>query len=514
MRPRRLSASSPRQTSRPRIVYVAFYFPPTRASGVYRSRATANHLAAAGWDVTVLTPQREFFTDYINSFDPSLESTVRADVHVDRVRFSGRVFQPDIRRYSWFRANLPDAYKAVNSTLEKAVFPEAYSSWIPGLVRRIRELHRRSPVDLVLATGNPFSAFAAAWAVHRLTGLPYAVDYRDSWTLDLFRDAPAFPPGHPAWRWERRILDRAARIVFVNEPLREWHARRYPQDADRMLVVENGFEPELLGDVPPAPPVVVDGQARPLRFGYMGTLTKHVPVAPFLDGWRLARADDPDFARASMHIVGHLGFFPSSADTLRARLPPDGEDGVHYEGSVPKAEVRLAYAGLDVLVLMLAGGRYVTSGKVYEYMAAGRPVVSVHDPSSAARGPLTGYPLWFPVRELTGPEVARALREAADAARVGDPGLAAAARAHAARFTRDAQLAGLEEQLRRLIGRPAAPVLESLAGGRAHGRADGVTAGAAAPAAAGTAVGTAVGTATGAATGTAVGTATGEGLSS
>ena len=77
MSPRRQRTPNPRQFPRPRVVYVAFYFPPTRASGVFRSRATANHLAAAGWDVTVITPQREFFTDYIHSFDPSLEATVR-----------------------------------------------------------------------------------------------------------------------------------------------------------------------------------------------------------------------------------------------------------------------------------------------------------------------------------------------------------------------------------------------------------------------------------------------------
>jgi glycosyltransferase involved in cell wall biosynthesis len=434
---------------------VAFYFPPTRASGVYRSRATANHLAAAGWDATVLTPQREFFTHYIVSFDPSLEATVRGDVQVDRVRFPGRPWEPDVRRYSWLRANVPALSKAINTKLENAVFPEHYSPWISRVVRRIVELHRRVPVDLVLATGNPFSAFAAAWAAHRLTGIPYVVDYRDSWTLDLFKDAPAFPAGHPAWRWERRILGRAARIVFVNDPLREWHAARYPQDADRMLVVENGYEPEILGEIPPASPVAEDGVARPPRFGYMGTLTQHVPVEPFLDGWRFARAADPALASASMHVYGHLGFFPASANVLRAKLPRDGEDGVHYEGAVPKAEVGSAYAGLDVLVLMLAGGRYVTSGKVYEYMAAARPIVSVHHPSSAACGPLTGYPLWFPVRELTGEEVARVLREAADAARAGDPALAAAARAHAVRFTRDAQLAGFERELRALAGRPA-----------------------------------------------------------
>jgi glycosyltransferase involved in cell wall biosynthesis len=455
---------SPRPRSpRPRVAYVAFYFPPTRASGVYRSRATANHLAAAGWDVTVITPQREFFTDYISSFDPSLEATVRGDVQVDRVRFPGRAWEPDVRRYSWLRANLPSVSKTLNTKLENALFPEHYSPWIPRVVRRIRELHTRSPVDLVLATGNPFSSFAAAWAVNRLTGVPYVVDYRDSWTLDLFNDEPAYPPGHAAWRWERRILRRASRIAFVNEPLREWHAERYPQDADRMLVVQNGYEPEILGELPPADDDsgLIEGTQRPLRFGYMGTLTQHVPVEPFLEGWRLARSADPDLAAASMHVFGHLGFFPASANTVRAKLPRDGEDGVSYEGPVPKAEVGRAYSGLDVLVLLLAGGRYVTSGKVYEYMAAARPIVSVHDPGSAASGVLTGYPLWFPVRQLAGEEVARVLREAADAARVADRGRVAAARAHAARFTRDAQLAGFERELRRLTGRPVPePVLD------------------------------------------------------
>jgi len=31
-----------RPTRRPRILYLSFYFPPSRASGVYRARATAN----------------------------------------------------------------------------------------------------------------------------------------------------------------------------------------------------------------------------------------------------------------------------------------------------------------------------------------------------------------------------------------------------------------------------------------------------------------------------------------
>jgi glycosyltransferase involved in cell wall biosynthesis len=433
-------------SDRPRLLYLAFYFPPTRASGVYRSRATANHFAAAGWDVTVVTPQREFFTHAIKSFDPSLEATVRDDVRVERVAFPGRPWERDIRRFSRFRGNFPGASKMLNTWAENRFFPEHYSPWIPRVVRRAVQLHRRSPFDVVLATGNPFSVFAAAWAIHRLTRVPYVVDYRDSWTLDLFQDAPAFPPEHAAWGWERRILDRATRVVFVNDALRHWHAERYPQVAGRMRVVQNGFEPDFLGDLPvPAPP----GE-RPPRFGYVGTMTTHVPIEEFVAGWRLARAA-PGLADAVAEVHGHLGFFPASARNLRHRLPLREDVGISYAGAVPKAQVRAVYESLDVLLLILAGARYVTSGKVYEYMATGKPIVSVHDPECAAREALEGYPLWFPVRDLTAEAVRDALVDAAAAARTLSPETVALARKHASRFTRDAQLHPFELELRSLV---------------------------------------------------------------
>ena len=39
-------------------------------------------------------------------------------------------------------------------------------------------------------------------------------------------------------------------------------------------------------------------------------------------------------------------------------------------------------------------------GKVYEYMATGKPIVSVHEPESSASATLSGYPLWFPVTAM------------------------------------------------------------------------------------------------------------------
>jgi len=431
---------------RPRLLYLAFYFPPTRASGVYRSRATANHFAAAGWDVTVITPQREFFRDYIRSYDPSLEASVDPRIRVERVPTPTARWERDLHRFGRLRGNFPALAARMRQRWDTLAFPEAYGPWIPGVVRRARALHRERPFDLVLATGNPHAAFGAAWLLHRLYRTPYVVDYRDSWTLDLYHDRPAFPDRSAVSRWERRILRDAARATFVNEALLDWHRRRYPTYADRMGVLANGWEPDLLGE----PATTLPAPDRPLRFGYLGTMTRYMPLEEFFEGWRLARKE-PAIEDASVRMYGHLGYFQNTAGQIRSVIPVDEGINVSYAGPVRKADAASVYDSLDVLLLILAGSKYVTSGKVYEYLATGKPIVSVHDPQCAAREPLRDYPLLFPARSLEPAAICDALVEAATAARSMTADDLRGARSYARRFTRDVQLAPFERDLRTLV---------------------------------------------------------------
>jgi len=442
--------SAPERGRRPHLLLIAFYFPPTRASGVYRGRAMANHFAAAGWDVTVLTVEREFFRDYIHSYDPSLEATVSPDVVVERVPFSGWQWEPDVRRIGLVRALFPRIAARVRRRAESLIFPDAYSSWIRPVVRRGEQVHRQRPVDLVLTTGNPWSSFAAAWKLQRSIGVPYVLDYRDAWTMNQYTHARPPKDLARAQAWEGRVLDGCALAVFVNEAQREWHAEQYPAVAARTRVVENGWEPELLGDLP----VRLPAPDRPLRLSYLGTMTGYMPLREFFDGWRLARTG-PELTGSQVVLHGHLGFFSSARGAVRSALPLTEGIDVVYAGPVPKAEVRGAYSEADVLLLILPGSRFVTGGKVYEYMATGKPIVSVHDPDSSANGPLSRYPLWFPVRDLSPEAIRDALLAAARAARGLTEADVAAARAQAARFTRDAQLEPLEEQARELVRAPS-----------------------------------------------------------
>jgi glycosyltransferase involved in cell wall biosynthesis len=436
----------------PRVLYLSFFFPPSRASGVYRARATANHLAADGWDVTVFAAPMRFLHEAIGSVDEKLAETVDPRVRVECPWLSHFVWATDIRRYSGFRRQFPGLATHLYQATQR-IFPEHYSSWALASVAKALRMHARKRFDVVVATGNPFAAFAAAWLINRLTGVPYVLDYRDAWTLNLFQDEPAYPDDHSVWAWERRILDRASAVAFVNNALREWHAERYPQDDGKMLIVPNGWDPDVL-EVESGPPRV---SSQDLRFSYVGTITPMQPLREMVDAFQLARTH-PSLAGAELNLYGHLGFFKGGHVKLTSMLEMDhhnrvggGDLGIHYRGPVSKTEVAHIYAESDVLVFLAAGAKYVTSGKIFEYMAQGRPIVSVHAPGIAAAEVLTGYPLWFNADSLEPGDIAHAMVAAAKAAQDLTAETRAAAVRHAEKYTRDRVLEPFEDVLRALV---------------------------------------------------------------
>lgn len=433
--PAEASAHGAGSSRRPHLLYVAWGYPPSRGGGVYRALETANAFARAGWDVTVLTAERETFVRY-TGVDTSLEERIDPRIDVVRIPFSWRARENDVRRYSRARAYFPRLWRRLAAKLDTLPFPEnGYGPWRQPLERAAERIHAEHPVDLTLATANPHVAFAAAWRLHQ-RGVPYVMDYRDAWLLDVFDGGRLHPARSRAARWEAKLVAAAREVWFVNEPIRAWHARLYPAAAERLHVVANGF------DESPARPDVRRhrDQGRPLVFGYVGTISPKVPVDAFVAGWRLARSEDAALGDAEAHLHGYLGYFHAVDPHLAALIDSAADAGVSYRGPVGKTEVHDVYDGFDALLLMLGSGIYVTSGKVFEYVSTGLPVVSVHDPRNAASDVMRGYPLWFPVERLDAESVAAALRAAAAAVLAADPEARRASLEHAEQFRRERQL--------------------------------------------------------------------------
>jgi glycosyltransferase involved in cell wall biosynthesis len=378
----------------PHLVYLAIGFPPAAKSSSYRMRATANLFRDLGWDVTVITIER---TAWLREYgvDLSLEAGVDPDIRVVELPLTRIDLDPDIRNYSLARALFPRRWRSTRYRLDTVHFPEpVFGSWRGALEAGALAVHQERPADLVLASPGPYTVLAAAWRLAQL-GVPFAIDFRDAWSLDVVTGTVAAGPNSRIGRWEKRLFDHARQIWTVNDPIRDYYVQRYPATATRVHVVRNGFdEHESLAPAAWRPP----NPWRGLRFGYLGTMTLPArQLENLLAGWTLARERDAVVARSELIFRGYLGAGMMRGANVNARtIAAYARQGVSYGGPVSRADLAEVYGGFDALVLALIGGRYVTSGKVYEYLSTGLPIVSAHQPVHDAANLLAGYPMWAP----------------------------------------------------------------------------------------------------------------------
>jgi len=429
--------------SSPHLLYVAWGFPPSRSGGAYRLLATANTFAREGWDVTVLTVPRDVFLRS-TGVDPSLEARLDSRVRVDRIPFPHRETDLDLRAWSRFRAHAPELWNGWQGHRTARVFPEPrYGLWRTELERAAERVHADKPVTLTIGSANPNVVHTAGFHLQQHHGVPFIMDYRDTWQLDMYSGRRTLNDRSAAAGWERRLVEAAAEVWFVNEPIAQWHRDLYPERAGLMKVVSNGFDPEFVGGV--TPPRADRGTG--VVFGNIGTMTSQTPIPELVDGWLAARGSG-HLAHARLELFGYLGHQGDDEGGILTTIGRARDGAVQYRGPVPKVSVADVYSGFDILILPLGTSPFMTSGKVFEYMATGLPIVSVHDPINAVSDTLRGYPGWFPAASLAPSDVADALVAAAAFATSQTHADRIAARDWAARYERSRILAPVAQRWR------------------------------------------------------------------
>ncbi|MDP4013172.1 MAG: glycosyltransferase [Candidatus Nanopelagicales bacterium] len=416
-----------------RVLLVAWAFPPSRASGVHRAVAIARWLAARGHSVTVLSADREFF-ELGTGVDAELERRLPQGVTTARVTFP-MAEDPIVNRWPALRANDRRRWAADAEESSRAFFPEKhYGGWRDRLVGSAIRLHRQNSFHLTIATGNPYVSFAASLALNTHAGVPFVMDDRDSFLYWVYTGEPQ-PEFDRRRSWWEALASRCVAAWFVNPPIAELYRRDYPDLASRILVVENGWDPEYLD-----PSTLATPSSDPPIFGYVGTLNALFPLEHLLRGWRGARGRTIP-ADSELRVYGGLGYRHQAAPQ-REQLRQAAAEGVRIMGAFPRVDASNAYEQSQVLVFGCGGGSLMTASKVYEYVATGLPIAAVVPDDHDSLRILAGYPrahIRPSADEAAWPEaLASAL---ADARSTSIAGLGAA-RAYGQRFRRDVMLDG------------------------------------------------------------------------
>jgi glycosyltransferase involved in cell wall biosynthesis len=326
---------------------LAYVFPPLGGGGVYRTLKHVKYLPRHGYNSLVVTARGRWYPPR----DESLRTEVPADTRV--------VAAPEfpVARVRALALN-PLHRVGLDRALAFVGWPDAYAGWIPGAAISALRAARRLRPDLVYSTSPPVSAHVVALIVSRLMGLPWVADFRDAWTLSPQQERLPRVLQRANTRLEDAIVKHAARLVIADETIEL-------RGTDQPALIRNGVDP---ADLPHSLEPRADSK---FRLTYAGTLYGARNAEPVFTALKkLFASAELDPARFELRIVGSDFRGPTAGSDLDS-LP------VAWTGYVDHRSALAEMTASDALLLYQPAGWPGASGKLYEYLATGRPILCV-----------------------------------------------------------------------------------------------------------------------------------------
>jgi glycosyltransferase involved in cell wall biosynthesis len=264
-------------------------------------------------------------------------------------------------------------------------FPDDQVGWAPFAVRAALRAHRAAPMDAIFSTSSPVSAHLIGGLVHRATGLPWVVEFRDPWVGNVIEGRQPWMVDRLRRRLERWIVRNAAEVVCVTPTLARIYQERYP--AARVTLVPNGYD--RAERVDRSPDAGGDGR---FRLVFTGTLDRPPELETFLTGIdRLVRRR-PEMADRLR--VTFYGLVSQECRVLADRMLAGGPLATiaTFAGFVPRAEAVRAVADADAALVLLGEGpgmELFIGGKLYDYLGQDRQIFAMV-PRGDAREVLAG----------------------------------------------------------------------------------------------------------------------------
>lgn len=350
-----------------RILLVSFFFPPYNQIGAVRNSKFAKYLLRAGHDVRVLC-----------AHEPPVPKNLALEIDPQRVSYTrwynvnrvpelllggrGKVAEQGYRRPGWkgrLLARLGQWYAAFTN------FPDRLIGWYWPARRAGDAMLRQWRPDVIVAT-TPITGLLIGSALARRHGVPWVADMRDLWT-----DNPVQISVAPLRLWleqrlERVTLGSASGFVAIAPSSTEKLAARYGKPATTIL---NGFDVEdfqRLGEVAPAPGL-------PLRLAFTGMVYPEHQRLDLLFGALRNGGFTPaqlsiDFYGRNLFPIQDLIVEFRTGELVRVNAPVSYDDSLRLQRG---ADALMFFTWAD------SSQTGILSGKIYEYLAARRPLLLI-----------------------------------------------------------------------------------------------------------------------------------------
>jgi glycosyltransferase involved in cell wall biosynthesis len=401
------------------VLFLSYFFPPMGGGAVLRALKFAKYLPECGWRPLVVAGGSGYHVR-----DESLLAEVPEAAVVRRAGGRGEGCPPS-------KALAARAARRLSRGARRLVsFPDIYSWFGRPAYHEARRLLAECDAKLIFSTAPPYTSHVVAARLAREAGLPLVLDYRDAWSDNPFDKPPTPLHRRRAARAEAAVLGAAEAAVAVTEGMAASYRRRLPDDKP-VVVIANGYDEEDFAEEIPA-------AGGPFVAAYSGQLYGSRMPWTFLEAAsRFARRCDPGAGGFVVRFAGPVG---------RKVMARAKASGVRVEalGVLGHRDAVRAMRAADANVLIIGpapGAEATLTGKIFEYLRAGRPILALVPP----RGEAAALVREFDAGVVVSPEDAEGAAAALEAFYDGRGGAPRPAAAGLKRFERRRLTAELAE---------------------------------------------------------------------
>jgi glycosyltransferase involved in cell wall biosynthesis len=359
---------------KPKLLFLAYAFPPRNAAGSVRLWNIAKHLSRLGWHVTVVVPDPSLLR---NAENEEKITALLAREGISRLVTGHRWRCLSPKGLKCWNRNFGWLAGGVCRTVARNLGIEPSIGWVKAAEQACSSLTPKD-VDIILASGSPFVAFSLAKKLSDRLGRPYVLDYRDPWT-----DNPhnARPPRISAIQEEASLLEGCAAVTIVSPSWGATLDRRHGIGA-KLHVVTNGYDSDEMADV----------KAHDFghcAFVYTGVFypPKRV-ISPLLAALKhLKESLDENNNAWFFHYYG------AEEHHVREQAERFGlSDRIVLHGRVSRREALSAVKGARLAVVITSvedegtlEDKGIVTGKIFEAIGVGIPVLLIAPKDSDAR---------------------------------------------------------------------------------------------------------------------------------
>ncbi|MBN2009840.1 glycosyltransferase [candidate division KSB1 bacterium] len=356
------------------ILVLCYYFPPMGMGGTQRAAKFVKYLPGHGWNPIVITVKDVHYHAHDDSLlDDVKDVTIIRTESLDPLRLLARLRRKSVSDSNSNSANT--GRKGLLNWLNETVgawllVPDSKILWAPfaffAAWKQIRQRHIRT----VFTTSPPHSVHLIAVLLKRLTGIHWVADFRDDWTGGESQPCPSRLHRALNRLMERVVLRTADCVVGMCEPLTRNLQAKANHPSGRFETIMNGYDP---ADFLP----YIETPLHPeFTITHCGSISRVSHPEPFLKGLKQFLDEESDqHSEMRMQFIGTDMF--GNLQRLVAEIGLETRvDPIRY---LPhhQAVQELMASHLLLLTIFRQTDEEIITGKVFEYLASGKPILII-----------------------------------------------------------------------------------------------------------------------------------------